>query len=115
MNHSPQHIAENIKREISAIIRKLKDPRLQDSSVSIAKIEVSEKNSSCKVFISSLKGYDSAASAAKCLQSASGFIRKKLGETIKLRYVPIINFFPTSSIEYGADILKKLNDLTYKA
>ncbi len=111
MSHSRQHISENIRREISSIIRELKDPRLQKSFISIAKIEVSDKNSSCKVFISSLQGYESAEEAAKCLNAASGFIRKKLGERVQLRYTPIINFIPTSSIEYGASILKKLNDL----
>ena len=63
MNYTKQHNSESIKRELSAIIRELKDPRLNKGFISIAKIEVTKKNSSCRVFISALEGYDFAVSA----------------------------------------------------
>ena len=111
MGYSRQHNSESIKREISAIIRELKDPRLQKHFISIAKIEVSNKNSSCKVFISALDGLKSAIEATKYLQSAAGFIRKKLGERISLKYIPTVIFIPTDSIEYGTNILKKIDKI----
>ena len=111
MNHNKQHNGENIKREISAIIRELKDPRLKEGFVSIPKIEVTKKNSSCKVFISALEGYEFAALAADCLKNASGFIRKTLGDRLSLRYIPSLVFIPTDSVERGADIIKKIDNL----
>lgn len=111
MRYTRQHSSENIKREISAIIRELKDPRVHKGFVSIVKIEMSEKNSSCKVFISALEGLEFATEVSKYLQSASGFIRKKLGERISLKYLPSIFFIPTDSIEYGSDMLKKIDSL----
>ena len=95
MNYTKQHNSESIKRELSAIIRELKDPRLSKGFISIAKIEVTKKNSSCRVFISALEGYDFAVSAVKCLQNASGFIRKSLGDRLSLRYVPSLVFIAT--------------------
>lgn len=113
MRYTKQHNSENIKREISAIIRELKDPRLKNGFISVAKIEVTEKNSSCRVFISALEGYEFAVEAAECLKSAAGYIRKKLGERVSLRYTPTLVFIPTDSMEYGANILKKINDLNF--
>jgi len=111
MKYTRQHASESIKRELSAIIRELKDPRLKEGFISIAKIDVSEKNSVCRVFVSSLDGYEFAVNAAKHLQSAAGFIRKKLGERISLRYTPSVVFIPTSSFEEGAKILEKINNI----
>ncbi len=114
MNYTKQHSGESIKREISAIIRQLKDPRLEKGFVSVAKIEVTKKNSSCRVFISALEGYDFAAEAVKCLQGAAGYVRKALGERLSLRYVPSIVFIATDSVEHGAQILKKIDELKKK-
>lgn len=114
MSYTKQHNSEIIKREISAIIRELKDPRLSEGFISIAKIELTKKNSSCRVFVSALEGYEFAVKAVDCLKSAAGYIRKKLGEKISVRYLPTLVFIPTDSLEYGASILKKLNDIQKK-
>lgn len=114
MSYTKQHNSEIIKREISAIIRELKDPRLTKSFISIAKIELTKKNSSCRVFVSALEGYEFAVEAVDCLKSSAGYIRKKLGEKISVRYLPTLVFIPTDSVEYGANILKKLNDIQNK-
>ncbi len=111
MNHNKEHSGESIKREISAIIRELKDPRLKEGFISIPKIEVTKKNSSCKVFISALESYEFAVSAANCLKNASEFIRKTLGERLCLRYIPSLVFIPTDAVSHGADIIKKIEDL----
>ncbi len=111
-SYRKNHTSESIKREISAIIRELKDPRLENGFISIAKIDVSKKNSSCKIFISALNGYEYAEKATNYLQAASGYIRKQLGERIRLRYIPTLVFIPTDAVEYGAHILEKINNLT---
>ena len=114
MSYTKQHNSEIIKREISAIIRELKDPRLTEGFISIAKIELTKKNSSCRVFVSALEGHEFAVRAVDRLKSAAGYIRKKLGEKISVRYLPTLVFIPTDSVEYGANILKKLNDIQNK-
>jgi len=43
-SYRKNHTSESIKREISAIIRELKDPRLEKGFISIAKIDVRKKN-----------------------------------------------------------------------
>ena len=106
--------AEDIKREISAILREMKDPRVQNAMLSIVRIELSKDNSYCKVYLSSLKGIDNAGEAVKALKNASGFIRSELGKRLTLRHVPALQFSATDSIEYSANISKIINDLDIK-
>ncbi len=113
-SHRAQHNYESIKREITAIIRELKDPRLKSGFVSIVKISASNDASSCKVFVSALEGLEKAEEAAKILGSASGYIRKELGERLKLRYVPNLTFIPTDAVEYGINMSKRIDKLLSK-
>ena len=114
-NHRAQHSTESIKREITAIIKELKDPRLQDGFISILKIYSADKAASgFKIFVSALEGMDKAKEAAECLQSAAGFIRKELGSRLRVRYIPSLRFIPTDALEYGMNISKKIDEVMNK-
>ena len=102
---------EDVQRELSAILREMKDPRVADAMLSIVKIDLSSDLSSCKVFVSSLAGGEKGQEAVKVLKSAAGFIRRELGNRMKLRHTPEIRFIADSSIEHSADIAKILNRL----
>ena len=106
--------AEDIRREISAVLREMKDPRLQSSMLSVVRIELSRDNSYCKVYISSMSGIDCAKEAVKALKNAAGFIRREIGSRLTLRHVPALQFSATDSIEYSANISKIINDLDIK-
>lgn len=109
--HKLERITEDIKRELTAIFRNLKDPRITQTMISIVKVDVSSDLSVCKVYISAIDGLDKANEAVFGLKSASGYIRHELGTRLKLRHVPAPVFIATDSIEYGTDIFKKLNFL----
>ena len=106
-----QHNTEDIKRGIIHIISTLKDPRLKEGFLSIVSVDVSKDNGSCHIFVSSLEGLEHSAEACKILNGACGFIRKRLGEKLRLRYIPSLVFFPTDTIEYAAKISKKIEEL----
>jgi ribosome-binding factor A len=109
--YKKNHTAEDIKREISVILRRLKDPRVSENMISIVKIDVAGDASDTKVYISSLNGLEKAKEAAKVLKNAAGFIRKEIGSRINLKYVPTVSFHATDSIEYGVNISKALDNL----
>ncbi len=109
--HRMGRITEDIKRELSAIFRELKDPRVQGKIISIVRLEVSNDLSYCTVYISAMEGLARAKDAAAGLKSASGFIRHELGARLPLRKVPELTFRATDSIEYGANISRILNEL----
>lgn len=113
-SHKMGRTTEDIKRELTAILRELKDPRVANSMISIVRVEVSNDLSYCKVYISAMEGLDRAKEAVKGLKSASGFIRHELGSRLTLRHVPSMIFEATDSIEYSANISRMLNELDIK-
>lgn len=109
--HRMGRVTEDIRRELMAVIRELKDPRVQNSLISVVRVEVTNDLSFCTVYISAMEGLERAKTAVQGLKSASGFIRREIGHALKLRHVPELIFKATDSIEYCAAISKKLSDL----
>ncbi len=101
---------EDIKRELTAILRTVKDPRVS-GMLSIVRVDVSRDMSYATVFISALEGIETAVSACKGLKAAAGYVRGELGRALSLRHVPELRFHPDDSIAHSADIAKTLNDL----
>ncbi|MBQ1211290.1 MAG: 30S ribosome-binding factor RbfA [Clostridia bacterium] len=113
-NYHISHISESITRELTAILRTVKDPRVADNMVSILRVDVTRDLSYATVHITSLGGMDGAKQAAKGLQNAAGYMRKQLGLALKLRHTPELRFVPDDSIAYSAHIATILNDLNRK-
>ena len=104
-------ISEDIKREIVAVMRELKDPRVQGKLLTVVKVEVSSDASFAKVFVSSMSGIDDAKTAVKGLDSAMGYIRREVGQRLGLRKTPELKFVADDSIEHGMNIARMLDDL----
>ncbi|MGI5967091.1 MULTISPECIES: 30S ribosome-binding factor RbfA [Anaerotruncus] len=101
---------EDMKRELSDIMRSLKDPRIT-GLISIVKMDLASDLSHCRVYVSSMDGLDAAKSAVKGLESASGFIKRELNSRMKLRRLPDFKFIADDSIAHSADITRMLEDL----
>ena len=109
--HRIDRISEDIKREIIAVIRELKDPRIMDKLLTVVRVEVSSDASFAKVYISAMEGLDTAKTAVKGLESATGYIRKEVGKRLRLRKTPELKFIADNSIEHGMNITKIMDDL----
>lgn len=112
--HRMGRTTEDIKRELTAIFRMVKDPRVADCFVSIIRVEVTNDLSYCTVYISAIEGMERAKQAEKGLKSAAGFIRRELGSRLHLRHTPQLIFKATDSVEYSANISRILNNLDIK-
>ena len=104
-------VSEDIKREIIAVIRELKDPRVMDKMLTVVRVEVSSDASYAKVYISAMEGLDDAKEAVKGLKSATGYIRREVGKRLHLRKTPELSFVADDSIEHGMNIVKIMDDL----
>ena len=103
-------INEELQRELSSLIRTLKDPRVQQTMVSVTKVEATGDLRYAKVYISVLDK-DKSKETLKGLKSAGGFLRREIGSRLQLRYTPELVFEEDDSIAYGAkmyDLLKSL-------
>ena len=111
--------SEDILRELTAILRTVKDPRVNGPQgagmLSIVRVEVTNDMSYAKVYISAMEGLEAAKSAVKGLTSAQGFIRHELGTALHLRHTPELRFVADDSIAYSAGIAKTLLDLQKEA
>ena len=105
-------INEEIQKELSSLLRTVKDPRVGDTMISITRVETTPDLRYTKVYVSFLQS-DRAAGAMKGLQSAAGFLRRQLGSNLKLRYAPEIVWSLDDSITYGAHMLELINNLPY--
>ena len=92
------------------MIRNLKDPRVQDTMISITRVETTPDLRYAKVYVSFLQE-DRAAEALKGLKSAGGFLRRELGRALQLRYTPELQFIADDSIQHGAHILEILRQV----
>lgn len=102
--------SEDIMRELTAILRTVKDPRVS-GMISIVRADVTNDMSYATVHISSMDGYESAKNAVQGLKSAAGYMRRELGHALKLRHVPELRFVADDSIAYSAKIAQTLADL----
>ncbi len=103
-------INEEIQKELSNLIRNLKDPRVQDTMISITHVETTPDLRWAKVYVSFLQE-DKAKDALKGLKSAGGYLRRELGRALNLRYTPELNWALDDSITYGAKMLALINSL----
>lgn len=104
-------INEEIQRELSDQIRRLKDPRVsQVGMVSITRVDTTGDLRYARVYISVLDKSQEK-DVMKGLKSAAGFLRRELGASLRLRYTPELQFFADDSIRYGAHILELLHDV----
>ena len=110
--YKTDRVAEDIKREIIAIIRdEIKDPRVQGKLLTVIRVEVSGDLSYAKAYISAMEGIEAAKEAVAGLKNAAGYIRREVGQRLRLRKTPELRFIADDSIEHGMSIAKMLNDL----
>ncbi len=103
-------ISEEVKKELSVIVRELKDPRIK-TVVSVVNVTVTKDLRFAKAYISVFGDPDTQKGVMDALKSASGFIRKEIGRRVNLRNTPEFTFELDTSIEYGAhinEVLKRL-------
>lgn len=108
-------VNDEIKKELTEIIRDVKDPRVSGSFISIMAVDTSKDLRYAKVYYSVLgPGKNKAGDG---LRSASGFIRKELAHRLNLRYTPELHFIYDETEEKAAkteELIRKIDSLNIK-
>lgn len=94
-----ERVAGSMRRELARLIQmEVKDPEV--GFVSLSDVEVSRDLSHAKVFITVFES-EKADSSLKALKRASGYLRRRLGQEMRIRSVPELHFHHDSSVETG--------------
>ncbi len=103
-------LSEEIKKELSDLIRnQIKDPRLPEL-VSITAVRVTKDLRYAKVYVSVFGDDDKKNDAIAALKHAAGFIRHEIGQRVNIRYIPEFTFILDDSIEKGMYISKLIDE-----
>ena len=109
--HGASRVSHDVLRSLSRIISELKDPRIA-MMTSVTRCNVSRDLKDCKAYISVLgNSEDNLQRTMEGLNSAKGFIRKSLAESLNLRNTPEITFIPDDSIAYGVEMSRKIDEV----
>jgi len=108
-SYKKSRVNEEMMREMSQIIRTVKDPRVSSGFITITHCDVSGDLKFAKVYYSVLNGDPS--EVKKGLISAKGYIRREIAERLNLRNTPELTFVSDDSIEQGAKISKMLSEM----
>lgn len=106
-------INEEIKRELAAVLRELKDPRVPEM-ISIVAVKTTPDLKFCKVLVSFFTKDVNIKEALKGLNSSAGYIRRELGSRVLLRTMPAFTFEYDDSIAYGAHISQLIDQVMEK-
>ena len=101
-------INDEIRRELSQLLRSVKDPRVSGSMLTITHVDTTTDLRYARVYVTALDRTGEK-DLMKGLKSASGFLRRELGQRLDLRYTPELQFLADDSIAHGAHILDMLH------
>ncbi|MBQ3433443.1 MAG: 30S ribosome-binding factor RbfA [Selenomonadaceae bacterium] len=102
-----EKLQELIKQEMSKmLLTDLKDPRI--GFVTVTDVEMTGDLREAKIYVSVMGGAEQVKSSLEGLNSALGFVRREIGQRIRLRFTPEISFALDTSLDYGDHIQKLL-------
>lgn len=108
-NYRMSRINEDMRREMTEVLRQVKDPRVREGFVTVLRAEVTNDLSYAKIYVSDIGGKEKTEEAVKGLKSAAGFIRSQLAHRMNLRKMPELAFVADNSTErfFALDSLLK--------
>ena len=110
-SYKTDKINEGMLREMSQILREVKDPRVNSGFVTITRCDVSGDLKFAKIYYSVLDG--DFAEVKKGFISAKGYIKRELAARLNLRNTPDLTFIADDSMEQGAKISQILNKMEF--
>lgn len=107
-----ERMSVEIQRFLAQIMREqIKDPRVDFSTVSITRVDVSPDLGHARINISILGNEEKQLEIMKVLEKAKGFVRTELARGIQLRHAPELEFRLDKSIEHGIRISSLLDEI----
>lgn len=106
-------IASLIKREVGQMLMQngIKDDRVGTGMVSVTEVEVSKDLQHVQVFVSIYGTPAAQAETMAGLEAATKWVRREIGQRVRLRRTPEISFHQDDSLERGVRMVALINKL----
>ena len=104
-------MAQDMKRELIAIIGGMKDPRITGGLLTVTRLDVTPDLDVAKVYISVMGREGGCAPVVKALNKASGHIRTEISRRMHIRKAPRYIFVEDDGAAYAAHISEVLRGL----
>ena len=104
-------LAQDMKRELIAIIGRLKDPRLEGGLLTVTRLDVTPDLDVAKVYVSVMGRPDGPAPAIAALNRAAGHVRTEISRSMHIRKAPRFVFVEDDSAAYAEHINQLIQDL----
>ena len=108
-NHG--RMAQDMKRELIAIIGEMKDPRVSGGLLTVTRLDVTPDLDVAKVYISVMGREGGADPVVKALNKASGHIRTEVSRRMHIRKAPRFVCTKDDSAAYAVHIDQLLQDI----
>ncbi|MBO5248903.1 MAG: 30S ribosome-binding factor RbfA [Clostridia bacterium] len=108
-NFKQNRVNEEIKRAVASILSEVKDPRIPPMPT-VVSVEVSGDLKYAKIYLSFLGNYDET-EVRRGLKACSGYVRRRIGESVRMRSTPEPIFILDRSLEQGIRINEILKNL----
>lgn len=97
-----ERVAGQIRRDLARLIQQeIKDPAV--GFISLSDVEVTRDLAHAKVYITVFDP-EKAVDSLQALRRAATFLRRRLGQELRLRHVPELHFLHDDSVEQGSHI-----------
>ena len=108
-----ERVADQIQREVAEIVaQELDDPRI--GRVTVSGSSLSRDLSNATLYIT-LPADGDVKLALEGLNSATGYIRRRLGERVRMRYLPRLRFAHDTALERATRVGELLDEATRNA
>jgi len=111
-NYRMNRINEEIQRELSEILRTVKDPRVSEHFITVTHCDVSADLKFAKIYYSIFDTDDEVQKeVADGIKSAKKYIRGEISRRLNIRYTPELTFIYDDSIKKGIEMNEKIKRL----
>ena len=93
-------LAQDMKREVIAIIGRLKDPRLEGGLLTVTRLDVTPDLDVAKVYVSVMGREDGPKPAIEALNRAAGHVRTEVSKKMHIRKAPRFIFVEDDGAAY---------------
>jgi ribosome-binding factor A len=106
----PSRVGDQIRSELASLLtREVHDPGI--GFLTITSVKVSPDLQQARVYYTSIGDGKARRESARALDRATPFLRRQIGQRLRLKRVPELSFFYDESIEQGDRVEQILQEL----